>query len=157
MRRVSWLLLLALALPACTSAPNATKAAPGSDEFAIESTVLAVCNVISGPAGRRDWNRFKELFVPGGHIVSYRDGVASLLTPDEYATKMKPYYDANGFFDWPVATRVERFRDIAHVTSRYEVRRATTDAAPFERGVTHVELVRGGDRWLIASIVWQPE
>ena len=154
MRRFVSLLLIALTLPAF-AAPK--KAKPGTDEFSIESTVLAVYNVISGPAGRRDWNRFKDLFAPGGHLAMFAEGGAAVMSPDEYSTKMKPYYDANGLFQRPVETRIDRFKDIAHVTSRYESRHATTDATPFARGVAHFELVRAGERWQVVSMVWQAE
>ena len=155
MRRLFCLALIALALPLSSAPPK--KAKPGTDEFSIEATVLAVYNVVSGPAGRRDWNRFKELFVPGGQLVSFEGGTASVMSPDDYATKSKPYFDENGFFQWPVETRVDRFRDIAHVTSRYESRYATTDAAPFARGVAYFELVRSGDRWQVVSMTWQSQ
>jgi hypothetical protein len=133
------------------------KPKPGTDEFAIESTVIAVCNVISGPAGRRDWNRFKELFAPGAHLASYGKDGATVMTPDEYIAKAKPYFDEHGFFEWPVETSVERFHDIAHVSSRYESRHATTDAQPFARGVNHFELARSGDRWVVVALMWQEE
>jgi hypothetical protein len=157
MRYVASLILIALVFPGCATAPKAAKAKPGTDEFAIESTVVAVYNVISGPAGRRDWNRFKELFAPGAHLASYGKDGATLMTPDEYIARSKPYFDENGFFEWPVATHVERFKDIAHVTSRYESRHGTTDAQPFARGVNHFELARSGDRWVVLSVVWQEE
>ena len=155
MRRTLCVLLIALALPSSAAPPKKAKA--GTDEFSIEATVLAVYNVVSGPAGRRDWNRFKELFVAGGHVVAYENGAAAVMSPDDYATKNKPYFDANGFFQWPVETRVERFNDIAHVTSRFESRHASTDAKPFARGVAYFELVRSGDRWLVASMTWQSQ
>lgn len=155
MRRILCLLLIVLALPAFPA--GAKKAKPGTDEFAIESTVLAVYNVLSGPAGRRDWNRFKELFVDGARITKVRDGVATMTTPDDYATAMKPIFEQNALFERPVETRIDRFRGIAHVTSRYESRHATTDAAPYERGVLHVELVQRGDRWQVLSIVRHAE
>jgi hypothetical protein len=156
MRFTASLLLLALAFPA-VAAERRTKPKPGTDEFAIETTVLAVYNVVSGPAGRRDWNRFKDLFAPGARITAFRAGEVTSMTPDECATQSKPYLDANGLFSMPVDTRIDRFADIAHVTSRYEARHATTDAAPFERGVGHVELLRIGDGWKILSIVWETE
>jgi hypothetical protein len=157
-RSFASLLLISLLVPVCAAAPKRVKPKPGTDEFAIESTVLAVCNVISGPAGRRDWNRFKELFAPGAHLASYgKDGGAAVMTPDEYIAKAKPYFEEHGFFEWPVETSVERFHDIAHVSSRYESRHATTDAQPFARGVNHFELARSGDRWVVVSLVWQEE
>lgn len=155
MRRLLLIVLLLLAVPAYPVPPK--KAKPGSDEFNIESTVLAAYNVISGPAGRRDWDRFKELFAPGARLVSYRDGSANVMTTDEFIEKSKPYFDQNGFFERPVETRVERFKDIAHVTSRYESLHKTTDAKPFARGVNHFELVRSGERWVILSIVWEED
>jgi hypothetical protein len=151
------LLLIAVLVPVSAAAPKRVKPKPGTDEFAIESTVVAVCNVISGPAGRRDWNRFKELFAPGALLASYGKDGATVMTSDEYIAKAKPYFDEHGFFEWPVETSVERFKDIAHVTSRYESRHATTDAQPFARGVNHFELARSGDRWVVVSLMWQEE
>jgi hypothetical protein len=154
---VASLLLIALLVPVCTAAPKRDKPKPGTDEFAIEATVLAVCNVISGPAGRRDWNRFKELFAPGALLTSYGKDGPAVMTPDEFIAKSKPYLDEHGFFEWPVETRVERFKDIAQVFCRYESRHAPTDDKPFARGVNHFELVRSGDRWVVSSLVWQEE
>jgi hypothetical protein len=158
MRRfVALLLFFSLVVPAAIAAPKRVKPKPGTDEFAIESTILAAYNVISGPAGRRDWDRFKDLFAPGGHLAKYGKDGLSVMTPDEFKAKSKPYFDENGFFEWPVNTQVERSGNIAHVTSRYESRHASTDAKPFERGVNHFELARSGDHWVILSIVWQEE
>lgn len=158
MRRVIvLLLLLALALPAFPATPAPSKPKPGSDEFNIESTVLAAYNVISGPAGRRDWERFKELFAPGARLVAYKDRVASVMTPDEFIEKSKPYLTENDFFERPVKTQIDRFKDIAHVTSRYESWHKTTDEKPFAKGVNHFELARSGERWVILSIVWEEE
>lgn len=158
MRRVTvLLLLLALALPIFPATPQPSKPKPGTDEFNIQSTVLAVYNVISGPAGRRDWDRFKELFGPGARLVAYKDGVASVMTPDEYIEKAKKYFDEHGFFERPVKSQIDRFKDIAHVTSRYESWHSTTDKTPFAKGVNHFELARSGERWVILSIVWEEE
>ncbi|MFL6246428.1 MAG: hypothetical protein ACJ74H_10420 [Thermoanaerobaculia bacterium] len=156
-RVVAALLFCTLLASDLLAASKREKPKPGTDEFAIESTVIAVYNVISGPAGRRDWNRFKELFAPGAHLATYgKDGIA-VMTPEEYIERNKPYFDEHGFFEWPVETRVDRFKDIAHVTSRYESRHAPTDKQPFARGVNHLELVRSGDRWVVYSLVWQGE
>ena len=50
------LLILLVFVSACASASP-----PQPDQPAIESAVLAVYNVISGPAGHRDWDRFDSL------------------------------------------------------------------------------------------------
>src|SRR5437588_8744155 len=100
------LVLVVFIITACTSTPP-PRTQLGGDNFAIESTVLAVYNVISGPAGRRDWDRFEALFAPGARLVSThrKDGVvtANVMTPQEYAAKAGSYFNDHGFFERPAA------------------------------------------------------
>src|SRR5207248_6498443 len=107
------LLILAFALP--TFAANPEPAIPDADNAAIEATVNAVYDVISGPAGPRNWERFHALFAPGAQMAAYRKGAASTMTPDVYAAKSSVYFDKNGFLERPMETHIDRFRDIAHV------------------------------------------
>jgi len=146
-------LVLALLLAACAGAPPPAAPATDSAEFQIETTVLAAYNVVSGPAGRRDWNRFKELFVPSAHLIE--KGVA--WTPDEYSKQANDALQTTGLFEHPTATRIERSGDIAQVWSRYESRHAANEEKPFAHGVRSFQLIRSGDRWLIASVLMQPE
>ena len=153
-------LLLSLSLWSCasTGTTGTTAASPESDEFQIEATVLAVYNVISGPAGRRDWNRFEALFAPGAQMViaGTTDGPA-VLTPKEYATRNTPIFTEKGWFAHPVATRTMRYGDIAHVWSTYEGRAAASDEKPLARGINSFQLVRIGGQWKVQSLVWQQE
>jgi hypothetical protein len=156
------LVLLLAGASACASTPSQpTAPQPGSDQFAIESTVLAVYNVISGPAGRRDWDRFEALFAPGARLISTKrkDGVvtATVMTPKEYSTKAGDYFKDRGFFERPAANRTQRFGDIAHVFSTYESRNASSDEKPFARGINSFQLVRIGDDWKVLTIFWEEE
>src|SRR5437763_17099384 len=105
------------------AAPKIARPKPSPDQLAIEATVLAVYNVSSGPAGRRDWDRFEALFAPGARMISThrKDGVvtANVMTPKEYTTKAGAYFADHGFFERPAANRIQRFGDIAHVFSTY--------------------------------------
>ncbi len=155
------LILLLLAASACASMPSPQPAPqPGSDAAAIESAVLAVYNVISGPAGQRDWDRFDGLFAPGARLISTRrkDGVvtANVMTPKEYATKAGAYFAEHGF-ERPAANHLERFGDIAHVFSTYESRHASSDEKPFARGINSFQLVRIGNDWRVLTIFWEEE
>lgn len=122
---------------ACASAPPPPVAAPGSDDFQIQAALLAVYNVISGPAARRDWNRFTPLFAPGARLISTRitDGapVTTVMTPEEFSKSAQTYFAEHGFFERPINNRIERFRDIAQVWSTYESRNASADETPFAR------------------------
>jgi len=79
------------------------------------------------------------------------------MTPDDYITRAKPHFEQGGFFERSVENQIDQFKDIAHVTSRYESRHAAADEKPFARGVNHFELVRISDHWRVLSIVWQQE
>ncbi|HZS57679.1 MAG TPA: hypothetical protein VFA43_00315 [Gemmatimonadaceae bacterium] len=48
-----------------SNAPPATAA----DVRSMDAIMHAYYDVISGPAGNRDWNRFYSLFVPGGRLI----------------------------------------------------------------------------------------
>ena len=151
-------LLIAVLLAACATAPAART---DTDEFQIESTVLAVYNVISGPAGRRDWKRFEALFAPDARIVvsTAKDGVPGTLvmTTKDYIDRSTPALTEKGFFERPIATRTLRYGNIAHVWSTYEAREASNQEKPDARGINSIELVRVGSEWKVQSLVWQKE
>ena len=143
-------------LAACASVdapPAAPQTQPGSEEFDIKATVLATYNVISGPAGRRDWNRFKDLFAPGARLI-HKDKV---MTPEEFSTESQKYFAEHGFFERPVSTRIDRYHDVAQVWSAYESRNNSNDDKPFARGVNSFQLVRAGGQWKVLTILWQEE
>jgi hypothetical protein len=154
--------VLAALFVACASVPDAPPPMPTEgDEFQITTTVLAFYNVVSGPAGRRDWRVFEELFAPDARMVVsvMKDGspTAVVMTPKEYAERSTPNFNQRGWFEHPVATRVLRFGDIAHVWSTYEAREASNQDKPTARGINSFQLVRIGGQWKLQSVVWQKE
>jgi hypothetical protein len=141
------------------SAPAAT-ARPG-DVDSIDHIIAAVYDAISGPAGPRDWDRFRTFFYPGARLIpSRRDdkGVvtARASTPDEYATRAQEFFSKEGFFENSVANRVEQWDHIAHVWSTYESRHAKGEK-PFARGINSFQLLNDGTRWWILTIYWESE
>jgi len=155
------LLTLLLAVAAGCASASSPAPQPSGDQMAIESTLLAVYNVISGPAGQRDWNRFDALFASGARLISTKrkDGVvtATVMTPKEYSTRAGDYFKDHGFFERPAANRVQRFGDIAHVFSTYESRHNASDEKPFARGINSFQLVRIGDDWKVLTVFWEEE
>jgi hypothetical protein len=143
--------------PSATPAPSAK---PG-DVDSIDHIIAAVYDVISGPAGPRDWNRFNSLFYAGARLVPTRiddKGAASarVLTPEEYAARGQAFFSKEGFFENSVANRVESWTTIAHVWSTYESRHAKGEK-PFARGINSFQLFHDGSRWWILTIFWQAE
>ena len=150
MKALALLALLGVAAPLARPA----------DTDSIESTIKAVYEVISGPAGPRNWNRFRSLFAEGGRLIAMRttaEGtVPNLMTPDDYVQRTTANFEKNGFFETAVAQRVETFGAIAHVFSTYESRRAPGEK-PFARGINSFQLIRQGNAWKVMTILWDSE
>src|SRR5690349_17676023 len=54
------------------AAPAAVPAANPKDVESIDAIMAALYGVISGPAGERDWNRFRSLFLPEARMGAVR-------------------------------------------------------------------------------------
>jgi hypothetical protein len=150
--------------PTTTTAQTATAppAAKPADVASVDSIVAALYDVISGPAGKRDWDRFRSLFIPGARLiptgVRQTGEVASrVITADDYAQRNGPFFEKNGFFEREAARRTETFGNIAHVFSTYESRHAKDEAKPFQRGINSIQLMNDGKRWWIVTVFWQAE
>jgi len=131
------------------------------DVKSIDSILAAVYNVISGPAGERDWNRFRSLFLPGAALTSAekdRDGIIRVRprSVEGYVTGAGGYFAQHGFFESPIVSRVQTFGNVAQVFCSYESRGAASEA-PFARGINSFQLAYDGKRWWIVSILWDEE
>jgi hypothetical protein len=171
-RRLSFAALLA-AVSSASLAPAVAAQNPPSPATAVqakpadvatpEAIIATLYDVISGGAGqKRDWNRFRSLFVPGARLIPVGvrpDGsaVTRMLSPDDYATTVGPRLEEGGFFEREIAKTTERFGNIMHVFSTYESRRAPSDAQPFARGINSIQLLKDGSRWWVVSIYWDSE
>jgi hypothetical protein len=145
------------------SAPAATPGATArpADVDSVEHIIAAVYDVISGPAGPRDWDRFNSLYYPGARMIpSRRDDkgaiTARVSSPDEYATRSQGFFSKEGFFENSVSNRVETWDHIAHVWSTYESRHAKGEK-PFARGINSFQLFSDGTRWWILTVYWEGE
>ncbi|MFI5104606.1 MAG: hypothetical protein ACHP79_06755 [Terriglobales bacterium] len=146
-----------------TAAPPAAKTAEArsSDVDTLEHIIAAVYDVISGPPGPRDWDRFRSLYYPGARMIpSRRDDKGSMVarvnTPDEYAARAQEFFSKEGFFENSIANRTEVWDHLAHVWSTYESRHAKGDQ-PFARGINSFQLIHDGKRWWILSVYWEGE
>jgi hypothetical protein len=132
-----------------------------NDVNSIDHIMFAIYDVISGPPGQRDWNRFRSLFVPEGRLTSTvkREGSDSvrLFTVDDYVNGAGKYFLTNGFFESAIVNKVQRFGNVAQVFSSYQSRHAAADAKPFTRGINSMQLFYDGKRWWVLSILWDEE
>jgi hypothetical protein len=149
--------------PQSAPAPDLSSRVPPAkteDVKSIDAILRAVYDVISGPAGARDWNRFHALCVPEARLTSTTKSAASsaprLLTVDEYIQHAEKYFTTHAFYESAIVNRVQRFGNIAQVFSSYESRNAPNEK-PFARGINSIQLFYDGSRWWVLSILWDEE
>jgi hypothetical protein len=131
------------------------------DVKSIDSILVALYGVISGPAGQRDWDRFRSLFLPQARLTSSRknaDGSFRIrpMSVEDYAKGAGDYFLQHAFFESPIVNHVQSFGNISQVFSSYESRHAAAEA-PFARGINSIQLLNDGSRWWIVSILWDEE
>lgn len=145
----------AIAQDEVVSVPEADPA----DVESIDAIIAAVYDVISGPAGDRDWDRFRTLFVPGALLSPMppgQDGSLELrvMTAEDYVLRAGPIFQQTPFYEIESGRRLERFGNVANAMSAYESRRSPDDPEPFQRGINSMTMVYDGDRWYFVSIAW---
>jgi hypothetical protein len=146
------------------SAPDPFQGVPAAqpdDVKSVDSLLAALYDVISGPAGERDWNRFRSLFMPNARLTSAEktpDGAVRVRpsSVEDYVRLGGNYFLKNGFFEKPIVSRVETFGNVAQVFSSYESRHAPGEA-PFARGINSLQMLSDGKRWWVVNILWDEE
>ena len=144
-----------------TSSPPPAAAA---DVRSMDAIMHAYYDVISGPAGNRDWDRFYSLFVPGGRLIQTSRGApdgtprTTVMTPQEFAQKLGPYFAKNSFYEKEISSHpVDTFGAITQLFSTYAVMDAAGDAKPSARGIYSAQLFNDGKRWYLVSMYWDNE
>jgi hypothetical protein len=143
-----------------TTATKAPEAKP-EDVKSPEAIVAALYDVISGPAGTRDWDRFRSLFTPEGRLIPNGvrpDGTWAhrVLTVDDFAQHAGENVKKEGFFERGISAKIEQYGTIAHVFGTYESRHEK-DGPVFARGINSFSLASDGKRWYVVQILWQQE
>jgi hypothetical protein len=130
---------------------------PG-DVRSIGAIMIAIYDVISGPAGDRDWNRFRSLMLPQARLTESSvdekgKHVVQLWSVDEFIAATKPVLATNPFYEHAIVNRVERFGNVAQVFTSY-ASRSEPSGTPFQRGINSMQLMYDGKRWWVLSILW---
>lgn len=130
------------------------------DRRTIDSLIAALYGTISGPAGERDWDRFRALFIPGARLIR-TDRSAGEITPqvldvEGFISAAAGNLAASAFYEREAARRTESFGAVAHVFSTYEARHAP-DTEPFARGINSIQLFADESGWRVSSLAWDEE
>ena len=165
--------------PAASAPPSAVGTLAGHPDWpaaknpgdvdTVDHLLATLYDVVSGPAGQRDWDRFRALFLPEGRLgelvperAATKDAPARkadviFQTPDIFAQQNDSYFKTNGFFERSIANRVEEFGNLIDVWSTSEIRDAKDDVQPSSRGIDSFQIVHAHGRFWIASLLFDHE
>ncbi len=143
------------------AASAAAPTANPKDVQSLDAMVAAIYDVISGPPGARDWNRFNSLFATDARLIAVRvpkEGKPTLvvMTPKDYADKAGSYFLEHGFFEHELSRKTDSFGAMTHIYTTYESRE-TKDGKPIDRGINSMEFFNDGQRWWCVEIYWDAE
>jgi hypothetical protein len=150
-------------LPMFSAADLAAKVpAPKPDDVkSIDAIVYTAYDVISGPAGARDWNRFRSIFLPQARFTQVgkgSDGATFVISwsVDEFIRDATAVFAKDPFYENAIVNQPQSYGNMTQVFSSYESHRSPGDK-PFERGVNSFQVLNDGKRWWIVSIFWDSE
>ncbi len=142
--------------------PNSLKSQDkNTSTSSVDQLVSALYEVISGPAGPRDWDKMKSLFHPNAIMGAMRKSpegqlIYSNFTVDQYIERNGSYFLENGFFETETGSTTDSFGELEHRFSAYSSKR-TADGPVFARGINSIQFVFEKGRWWIVSIQWNTE
>lgn len=130
------------------------------DTASVDAIIQALYEVISGPAGERDFDRLRGLFLPGGRMIP-TDLPSDEIEPgpmdvDQFIALAGPFLSAVDFYEVEIARRTEQFGPMVHAFSTYESR-SEPDGEPFIRGINSIQLQFKDDRWWVVTMFWANE
>src|SRR5437868_15096166 len=88
-----------------------------ADVASIDAIITAAYDSISGPPGKRDWNRERSLFIPGARLIPTAENAGEISLGGEIAPQILDidgviarggdYIEKNGCFEEQIALRNE--------------------------------------------------
>ena len=161
------LLLCGCATPAPPAAGSAkgpsvaTVDARPDDVGSVDGVLRAFYEVTNvAPGAPRQWARDRTLYVPWIRFVALGPGATgrpkvTVWTHDEFVAASDPLM-AKGFVEREIHRVTRRYGNMVHVDSTYEI--LPGPGSPVRgRGVNSLDLYFDGQRWWVASVVWQSE
>jgi hypothetical protein len=133
------------------------------DESQIAAVVAAIYEMISGPAGPRDWSQQLTYFHPACRQMRTGldgDGLSTItiMDPKAYRENTAPIFASEPFYEIEIGRRIDIFGNMAQVWSLYEAKRSPDDPIAERRGVNSMQLYKGPDgNWRIVSMIWDNE
>lgn len=108
------------------------------DVQSLDAIMHAAYDVISGPAGDRDWKRFRSLFLPQARFTQVDkgpDGATVVISwgVEEFIRDAGTAFAKEPFYENAIVSLPQSYGGMAQVLSSYESRHSPAER-PFSRG-----------------------
>jgi len=142
-----------------TSLPN-YKPRP-EDVKSPDAIIKAMYEVISGPAGKRNWQRLRSLYLPGARLIPtgkrvHMEGQLRVLTLEEWIEDVREYFGEQDFYEAEIVRHSDRFGNIIQAFSTYTAKNSP-DGPVIARGINSIQLLFHENRWWIVTVMWDNE
>jgi len=135
---------------------------PRAEDVASPDAIIkAMYETIAGPAGKRNWQREKSLYLPEARLIPvgrriHGESGLRVMTLEEWIEEITPFFAEHDFWETEVMRHADRFGNMIQVFSTYEAR-DNKEGPPIARGINSIQLVFNEGRWWIASVMWDNE
>ncbi|HYA48567.1 MAG TPA: hypothetical protein VEG35_02605 [Burkholderiales bacterium] len=136
------------------------------DVASVDAIIGAIYDVISGPAGPKDWERERFIMHPTARMMR---GLAvggsggppptpelAVFSVEEFIAFAEPRLAAEDFYEYETGREIFEFGRLAHVASAFASSRGPNEP-PFARGINSIQLWFDGGRWWVMGVLWDWE
>lgn len=158
---LSYLPSLLLVLIFTTQGFSQGNTKPLDDTSSVDAIISAMYEVISGPSGKRDWVRMRNLYLPSVEMVAVTKQKGNVIVVkkipiEEYITKIGPNLEKLFFFEEEVSRETLESPNLVQVSSKYNIF-VGEDKKKLKSGTNAVTLVFIENRWFISSLAWEED
>ena len=129
------------------------------DVASIDAIINAIYDVISGPAGAKDWERERFLIHPAARMMPGSPAAEpptpglKVMTTEQFIEYAGPRLLSEDFYEYETGREEFRFGRWVHVVSAYASAHGL-DQPPFARGINDIQLWFEGGRWWVMTVLW---
>jgi len=126
-----------------------------------DAIIKAMYEIISGPAGPRNWYRERSLYLEGARLIPignrvHKEGELEIMSIDEWIEDATGYLEENDFYESEIMRKTHEYGNLIQAFSTYETR-ADPEGAPIARGINSIQLLNKDGRWWIVNVMWDNE
>jgi hypothetical protein len=144
------------------ASPGQAPAKPRPEDVeSVDAIIRAMYEIISGPAGKRNWYRLRSLYLEGARLIPtgqrvLGEGGLRVMSIDEWIEDAGPFLEETDFYESEIMRHADRFGNIVQAFSTYEAR-SDPGGQPLGRGINSIQLLKKDKRWWIVTVMWDNE